>query len=326
MADNVANMKIYRGLASIPAGSLKNACVTVGNFDGVHRGHRALLGQTRDLANRYAGDACALTFWPHPRSIVSSNVPPLISTLPQREAWIAETGIDALIVQPFDLDFAATSPEDFLRLLKASLAPRHLILGHDFKFGKGGRGTAELAKTMADDLGFEVTEFEQVYLNESVVSSSHVREALLAGDVRKAHDYLGRPWQVWGHSQPGAGRGRTLGFPTVNFATENDLLVPDGVYGGRLHLADGSQWVAAISVGTNPTFGTEPRHLEAFILDCESPNVAGELRLDVISYVRTQVTYGHAAKLIEQIAADVDVIREQALRERWLPSVANSAV
>lgn len=314
-------MKIFRNLSGVPTGAVTNACVTIGNFDGVHRGHRALLGQTREAANHSNGTACALTFWPHPRTVVSAKAPPLVCTLKQREVWVAETGIDVLVVQTFDHQFAATKPEDFLSTLVKTLNARRLILGHDFRFGQGGTGSVALARQWAKTLNIEVEEFAQVFLHESVVSSSHVREALAVGDVRKAYEYLGRPWQIWGQATSGAGRGKTLGFPTVNFKTENDLLVPDGVYGGRIRLANGQRLVAAISVGVNPTFGAEPRHVEAYLLDIEHPDVAGDLQLEFLTYLRTQVTYPHAARLIEQIEADVATIREQAEREHWLASL-----
>lgn len=319
-------MRIFTDLAAISEGEVRGGCVTVGNFDGVHRGHRALLGRTIELARESQGTACAVTFWPHPRSVVSSSTPLLISTPEQRQRWIEELGVDVLVVQRFDREFAATPPDVFLGELRRRLDARHLVLGQDFHFGRGGRGSVDMARELSGQLGFVVDEFEPVYLNESVVSSSHVRDALAAGDVRKAREYLGRPWQIWGNAVSGAGRGRTLGFPTINFATKNDLLVPDGVYGGRLRLADGTSWVAAVSVGTNPTFGEEPRHVEAFLLDCEAPDVAGDLRLEFMLYVRSQVTYSHAAKLIEQIDADVAVVRDHAQRERWLEPVGAARV
>lgn len=311
-------MKIFRNLSAVPAGAVHNGCVTIGNFDGVHRGHRALLGQTREAARQQNGVACAVTFWPHPRAVLSQNAPQLVATLDQREAWIAETGIDVLVVQSFDREFSATPPEQFLQTLVQTLDAKRLILGHDFRFGKGGKGSVQLARQLAPSLKIEVEEFAQVYLHESVVSSSHVREALADGDVRKAHEYLGRPWQIWGQATSGAGRGRTLGFPTVNFKTDNDLLVPDGVYGGRIRLANGQRLVAAISVGINPTFGSEPRHVEAYLLDAEQPNVGGVLQLEFLAYLRAQITYSHAGKLIEQIEGDVANIRELAVREQWL--------
>lgn len=150
------------------------------------------------------------------------------------------------------------------------------------------------------------------------VSSSYVRRLLHEGDLETTRAFLGRPWQITGSVVPGAGRGKTLGYPTVNIDTDNDLLIPDGVYGGRIHMEDGTCRTAAISVGTNPTFGEEPRHAEAFVLDFQDGEIAGEIRLEFWSYVRAQITFTDAARLIKQMEADVDLIRRTAERQGWL--------
>ncbi|RMF12514.1 MAG: riboflavin biosynthesis protein RibF [Candidatus Dadabacteria bacterium] len=310
-------MHIFEHLDDV-RGRIASSVVTIGNFDGVHRGHRALLGTTCDLARQQDATSCALTFWPHPRSVLEGGAPPLICTLAQKKAWIAETGIDALCIQPFDRDFAALEPETFLELIIDAFSARHLVLGHDFRFGRGGAGTFELAATFAARHGVDVTRIDEIRLGDEVVSSTSIREALLAGNVQRAWELLGRPWQVWGTHTAGAGRGRTLGYPTINLATDNELIVPDGVYGGRMILADGSRHVAAISVGTNPTFGNEPRHIEAFLFDCEDPDTQGELRLEFFTYVRAQVVFEDAARLIQQIEADTSIIRAQAEEQDWL--------
>lgn len=311
-------MQQFSAIAAVPDTALNRSVVTIGNFDGVHRGHQALLARTVADARELDAAAVAITFWPHPQAVLTGTPPPLIATLEQRLAWIAATGIDIAVVQAFDTAFSQLDPPAFLRLIQQYLRPQRLVLGHDFRFGHRGRGTIDTAREFLQASGIDVDEVGAVTVGDTIVSSSRIRHALAAGDVRFAAKLLGRPWQIWGHATPGAGRGRTLGYPTVNVATQNDLLIRDGVYGGVLARADGSRFVAAVSIGTNPTFGQEPRHAEAFLLDYRSPSVEGSFCLELHSYLRDQIAYSDAAQLIAQIEADVDQIRRQAEAEGWL--------
>lgn len=292
--------------------------LTAGNFDGVHPGHQALIAATRESAARRGGAAVALTFDPHPETVLRGATPAALTTPERRLALLACAGVEHLIIQPFDGPFADTTAEEFLALLARTLDLRDLLLGYDFRFGKGGRGDVALARALAPKLGFSVRQVEAVLAGGEPISSSRIRRALAGADVSRAGALLGRPWTVEGSVGGGAGRGRTLGFPTANLQTTQPLIAPDGVYGGVAVTADGRRWVAAVSIGTNPTFGEEPRRLEAFLLDYPEDRVTGAMAVELLTFLRSQIAYPHAAHLIAQIESDVQAIREAAAAERWL--------
>jgi riboflavin kinase/FMN adenylyltransferase len=293
--------------------------LTIGNFDGVHLGHQHLIRSTLDTADRLRATPFLLTFDPHPQLILRGSAPPLLCTLPQKIAWITELGMKEVIVQPFSRSFAELSPEAFLERLKV-LFPhlRGIVVGHDFRFGRSGKGDFSLLSAWGSTSGVEVREVPPWTLHGRPVSSSLIRSLLSQGDVAQARLLLGRPWQVWGKPGRGAGRGKTLGFPTINLVTENPIVVPDGVYGGRMRIGD-RLYVSAISVGTNPTFGEEARRAEAHLLGFSDPLDHGrELKLEFLTYLRAQVRFFDLSRLITQMEADVAIIQEQAHRERWL--------
>jgi len=309
---------VVEGISAAEPYARTGVYLTIGNFDGVHLGHQALLERTRELAHAQELKAAVLTFWPHPQTVLTDTPPQLLSTRAQRQQQIAETGIDLLVVQPFNRDFAETLPYEFLELLHKHLHVRGLILGHDFRFGHRGQGTVALAEEYAAEHDIEVEEFPPFQVRGMVVSSSRIRTLLAQGDVARAFTMLSGPWTIQGRPTSGAGRGRTLGFPTVNLDTDNDLVVADGVYGGRIRVGTGPWYIAAISVGTNPTFGAEPRHVEAFILDYPDAAIEGLVTLEFWHYVRAQVAYTGAEKLIQQMEADVALIRDIAAQQAWL--------
>lgn len=312
-------MQIHSSLAAAAAAIRPTpVALTIGNFDGVHLGHRALIDAVRGSAARIGGVSVIMTFSPHPEAVLRGAAPEALTTLDRRLSLLAETGIDHVIVQTFDVAFAAIEAEAFLRGLAVDLGVRRLVLGHDFRYGHGGRGDVELARRLGPELGFEVEQVEAVLEGGEPISSSRIRRVLSIGDVEKAHRLLGRPWRIEGRVSRGAGRGKTLGFPTINLATGQPLIVPDGVYGGVATTSDGGRWVAAISVGTNPTFGDEPRHFEAFLLEYPYDTVSGDCAIELRQWLRGQIAYSHAAPLIAQIEADVRTIREQAATGGWL--------
>lgn len=307
-------------LAGIPEAAAieQPVALTIGNFDGVHLGHVALLVAVRDAASELGGVAAALTFDPHPQAVLTGRAPAAIMTARQRREALAAKKLGFLIEQPFDTAFSQLDAEDFLHRIADHMPLRCLVLGHDFRFGRGGRGDHALATELGAELGFEVRRIAAEQVGGLPVSSSRIRQHLQRGEVREAAELLGHPWEILGSAVPGAGRGRTLGWPTINLQSDNELIAPDGVYGGRLRLADGRCFVAAISIGTNPTFGQEPRHAEAFLLDYDDGLVEGDLRLELLDYLRGQIAFDEAAHLIAQIEADVGLIRETARREAWL--------
>ncbi len=312
-------MQIHTSIDAAKAAIGKTpVALTAGNFDGVHPGHQALIAATRFAAQQQSGTSVVLTFDPHPEAVIRGKAPDALTTAERRLALLAATGVDHLILQRFDSAFAQTSAEDFLALLARAFHLTDLLLGYDFRFGKGGRGDLALARALAPSLGFGVQQVEAVLVGGEPISSSRIRGVLAGGDVAKAAQLLGRPWTVDGAVGGGAGRGKTLGFPTANLTTTQPLIAPDGVYGGVAETEDGQLWVAAISIGTNPTFGDEPRRLEAFLLDYPNDRVEGRLAVELRVFLRGQITYPHAAHLIAQIEADVRLIQDTAVSEHWL--------
>jgi riboflavin kinase/FMN adenylyltransferase len=295
----------------------KGVVLTLGNFDGVHLGHQHLLRSLVDEAKRISAVSLAMTFDPHPQKILKGESPHQITTLPQKSRFIAETGVDVLWIHPFTEEFSRLSYREFLQYLSETVSLKGFVIGYDLRFGFRGEGDGESLRRWARERGIEVRDVPPWRIGEETVSSRRIREVLKEGNVVKARFFLGRPWQIWGEKGSGAGRGKVLGFPTLNVVTRNDLLVPDGVYGGRTRIG-GKIYISAISVGTNPTFGSEPRHTEIYLLDYTPQEEEREMEVEFWTYVRDQVKFSSASLLIQQMEEDVKGIREQAQRERWL--------
>jgi riboflavin kinase / FMN adenylyltransferase len=318
-------MRILEGAASRGAEVGRTPlALAIGNFDGVHRGHQELVRIARARAADLGGEAGVLTFWPHPARIFAPTLaPPLIVSLERRLELLAETGADLAIVEPFTQELAAVEAEDFVRdWLAARLGANDLIVGYDFSFGRGRRGKAELLRTLGAALGLGVSIVSPVSVDGLPCSSTKVRELVLEGRVEGAALLLGRPFEVTGPVVRGAGRGRGLGIPTANVATEAELLPKLGIYAARGHLLDahgaseGSHRVA-LSVGSNPTFnplaGTpgaaNPITVEAHLLDFDADLYGRRLRLEVLHRLRDERRFASVEALLEQIRADIAEVR-----------------
>src|SRR4051794_14621593 len=269
--------------------------VAVGEFDGVHIGHREVI----DAADT------VLTFEPHPRAVVApDSAPPLLTSLAVKTDLVAELGVQELVVIPFDGSFAAQSPQDFIdRVLVERLGARRVSVGENFRFGHRAKGDAAL---LAEQTAFETRVVEMVELDGEIVSSTHIRGLVTAGEVDVARRFLGAPFQMRGLVAHGDKRGRTLGFPTANLVPEPGLIVPGhGVYACRAEL-DGRSWTAATNVGIRPTFKTGRGLLvEAYLLDFDGDVYGRELRLDFVERMRGERRFDSAEALIEQMRLDV---------------------
>lgn len=292
--------------------------LTLGNFDGVHIGHQAVLARLGEVARERGLASLAMTFDPHPSVIHNPGAAPqLITGLEEKLARIAATGIDAVLVQPYSLEFAAQSAEQFIAdFLARDLNVRAIVVGHDVRFGKDNTGDLSTLQTVGprhgvdtvvaiDDLG------DGAHLGR--VSSTHIRELLLAGKVEAAAVMLGRAHCVTGTVVHGNARGRTMGFPTANIGGEVAGLVPaDGVYAGWVYFADGVRQPGAISVGSNPTFAGDCRRVEVHVVDVNFAdlNVYGEpARVEFVSHIRGQVAFTGMDALIDQIRRDLVEVR-----------------
>ncbi len=272
--------------------------VAVGEFDGVHLGHREVI----------VGNDTVLTFEPHPLAVIRPEAAPkLLTSLEVKVELVAGLGVEELVVIPFDERFAAQSPQEFIdQVLIGRLGATHVSVGENFRFGNGAAGGTDMLET---DPRFQTRVVELVEVEGEVVSSSHIRALVLAGDVEHAGRFLGAPFQLRGEVVAGDRRGRKLGFPTANIVPDERLVCPGhGVYAAR---ADGAP--AAVSVGVRPTFGTGRAVLvEAYLLDRDEDLYGRTMRVDFLSRLRGERRFDTTEALIEQMRRDVRETRERA--------------
>lgn len=316
-------MQVFTDLEQVPDGFGPSA-VTIGNFDGVHRGHQAVLGRLVRLARADGLAAVAVTFDPHPAVVHRPDAAPeLLTGLEDRLDLLAATGLDAVLVIPYSLGFARQSPEEFVtRYLTDALGARSVVVGHDVRFGRDNAGTLATMVELGGEHGFEVVAIDDVgeCLAESAGarqrwSSSAARALLAEGDVAQAADVLGRPHRVRGTVVHGDARGRELGFPTANLARIAGMVPADGVYAGRLlrpALAAREpqhpdvRLPAAISIGTNPTFDGVERRVEAYVLDRTDLDLYDEeVVLELVEHLRPTLRFDGIEPLVRQMHDDV---------------------
>jgi len=297
----------------------RGAVLAIGNFDGLHRGHALLLRRARELALARERPVGVLTFEPHPRSVfVPAAEPFRLTPFRVKERELARLGVDLLFVQHFDLGFAAKSAEDFLtEIIVAAIGASHVVVGWDCTFGKGRRGTPDLLRAAGRECGFDVTVLEPIRgADNTVYSSTHIRELLKAGEPREAAALLGRFWEIDGRVAVGDRRGRTIGFPTVNLGLDEYLRPAFGVYAVRVS-GDGADDPFAgrtidgvANLGLRPTVGgLEPR-LEAHLFDIDADLYGRHLRVALVDFIRPEQRFSGLDALQAQIAADARRARE----------------
>lgn len=308
--------------------------VTIGNFDGVHRGHQQVLSQLIRTARLNRAKSVAVTFDPHPAQVHRpESAPELIMGLHDKLQALGELGLDAVLVMKYSLELASLTPEEFVgSVLVDALHASHVVIGHDTRFGKGNSGDLNTMRELGEKFGFEVliiSEFGSegfpIHDDDGTdrrCSSTWVREALRNGDVATAAAVLGRPHQMRGEVVHGAARGRALGFPTANLSSDASGLIPaDGIYAGWLVDQAGTRWPAAISVGSNPTFDGVSRQVEAHVIDrpaesVDDFNLYGQtVVVEFVARLRGMVAYRGPEALVEQMRQDV-VQTHDLLRKR----------
>ncbi|WP_432485068.1 bifunctional riboflavin kinase/FAD synthetase [Kineococcus esterisolvens] len=309
-------MQRWDGLADVDPG-FGPSVVTIGNFDGVHRGHVAVLESVVRAARHRAAAAVAVTFDPHPLQVlVPERAPGLLTGLDHRLELMAACGLDAVLVVPFTRELASWSPERFVEdVFVRALGAVEVVVGHDVRFGRANSGDLATLRELGRRHGFEVTALDDLGDGGARPagaaprwSSTEVRQALAAGDVERAAAVLGHPHRVSATVVHGDHRGRELGYPTANLSTaDTEGLVPaDGVYAGWLHRPSGERLAAAVSVGTNPTFDGVERRVEAHCLDSPGIDLYGErVAVDFLHRLRPTLRFDGAAALVEQMARDV---------------------
>jgi len=291
--------------------------VTIGNFDGVHLGHRELLRRTVARARAEGVASVALTFAPHPVRFFSPRSRFYEITGPEEKAaLIGETGIDALVVEPFDGGVGQMWPADFAReILARRLRARWVIVGYDFTFGRNRTGAPAALAEMGRDLGFEVEVVPPILRGGAIVSSSRIRELLLAGRVREAAELLCRPYRISGPVVTGAGRGWKLGFPTANVQFAQELIPLPGVYVVEAEV-DGERRRGVANIGFNPTFGENSLGVEVHLLDFEGDLYGKAMSVAFRDRIRDERKFKSVDELARQIAKDVQYAREFGGRRR----------
>jgi riboflavin kinase / FMN adenylyltransferase len=303
-------MQIVRGLESVPPDA-RPSVVALGTFDGVHLGHRAILGTAVTRARAAGLQPLACTFEQHPAEILNpARAPKSITTVGERLELIGETGVDGVVVLSFTPALAAVEPEAFVKdVLLGRLRAQEIVVGFNHRFGRGARGDAGLLQAMAGRLGFQAHVVPPLTVEGVAVSSSEVRTALQRGEVVTAARFLGRPYWIAGAVTRGHGRGRTIGFPTANLAPDRDLLIPKGVYGCFAHV-EGVAHPAVVNVGVRPTFSETTLAIEAHLLDFTGDLYNRRMRLDFILHLREELRFPSVDELKAQIARDAAAARE----------------
>ncbi|NNG98568.1 bifunctional riboflavin kinase/FAD synthetase [Gordonia araii] len=311
----------WRGLDDIPA-DWGRCVVTIGVFDGVHRGHAQLIKAATTAAAERGLPSVLMTFDPHPAEVVRPGThPPQLTTLTRRAELAEQMGIDVFCVMPFTPALASRSPKDFAHsILVETLHAADVVVGDNFTFGHKAAGNVEKLREFGTRFGFEVQAISLFGEHAVTFSSTYIRSCVAAGDVTSAAEALGRPHRVEGVVVRGDGRGRELGFPTANVAPPMYAAIPaDGVYacwftvigpGAKVgKVKHGKRYQAAVSVGTNPTFSGRARTVEAFVLDTEADLYGQHVAVDFVERIRPMEHFDSVDDLIKAIADDVDRTR-----------------
>ena len=301
-------MKVVHSLAEAQISG--SSVVTIGNFDGLHRGHRSILERVRDRARELGTISVAITFDPHPlRFLAPDRAPRLIATLDQKIRLIGDIGIDLLLVQEFNDHFSKLSPKEFIyTYLINHFRVQAVCVGHNFRFGHRHAGDVDTLTRWRDH--HEVIEVGPVATGRDFVSSSRIRRALTDGDVRATRRMLGRCYEVEGEIVSGSGRGRSETVPTLNMKSQNELMPGDGVYVTRIAVDGGSLLQAVTNVGTRPTFGGKNRTIETHVLDGVVPEAGADGRLRFLKRLRDEKKFSSAEDLLNQIRVDVATARK----------------
>ncbi|PKN30518.1 MAG: riboflavin biosynthesis protein RibF [Deltaproteobacteria bacterium HGW-Deltaproteobacteria-21] len=290
---------------------LNNPVLTIGNFDGVHKGHLALFDIVKKRAKAIGGQSAVMTFDPHPVKIVKKgNGPALITQTEQKLCLISNAGIDVILCIPFTAQFASIPAESFVKdILLDKIGVKELVVGYDYTFGRNRTGNLALLQKMGKELGFQVHLVGPVHIDHTVVSSTSIRTLVREGNLAEARMLLGRDYQIWGTVVKGANRGgRLLGFPTANIKPGDELLPKRGVYAVMVEV-DERLFCGVTNVGFNPTFGENSLSIETYILDFSEDILGKKIKIKFLHRIRDEKTFGGVKELTDQIALDVQEAR-----------------
>jgi riboflavin kinase/FMN adenylyltransferase len=291
---------------------LRNPVLTIGNFDGVHKGHLALFDKVMERAKAINGQSVVMTFDPHPIKVMNpGNGPPLITPIEQKLELISDTGIDVIICLAFTPEFASLSAEDFVQdILMDRIGVREIVVGYDYTFGHRRQGEVSLLREMGDKLGFRVHLTGPIHLDDAVVSSTSIRKFVQQGNLVDAKKFLGRDYQICGTVVKGKGRGgRLLGFPTANLKPIDELIPRRGVYAVFVRV-DNHDYCGVTNIGYNPTFGDDALSVETHLLDF-SENIVGKMiKVKFVQRLRDEKTFKDVKELSDRITQDIEQARK----------------
>jgi len=299
-------MKIYRDIGEISS-PLTGACVTIGNFDGVHLGHQQLFAEVVKSAQQKNGTSVAITFDPHPLQVLLPEGIKLISTVEQKIELVEMAGIDVLLIIPFTLEFAKTTAEYFVKhFLVKGLGVQELVVGYDYAFGKGRSGNIDFLRSQGKQFGFPVKIIDPYYVNNELVSSTKIRQLVMSGRMRDACTLLGRYYQIRGTVRVGRQRGgKEIGFPTANLRFDREDLVPKhGVYVTQV-ICEGHCYGGILNIGRNPTFGEDQLVAETHIFNFNKDIYGKPIKINLIQFLRSERKFPGVKELSAQIEKDV---------------------
>ncbi len=304
-------MKVYYGLNEFK--TLSNAVVTSGTFDGVHLGHQKILNRLKELAEINNAESVVITFWPHPRTVVSSDSQELklISTLEEKIELLQKAGIQNILVIPFTREFSELSSEQFIQeILVKKIGTKTLVIGYDHRFGRNREGGFEYLKENSRRYGFDIEEIPRQEIEHLTISSTKIRNALAEGDVQTANELLGRPYSFNGLVAKGRQLGRTIGFPTANVqVAESYKLIPvNGVYAVRVTVRN-QQLNGVMNIGTRPTVEGVSRTQEVYIFNFDSEIYGEKTTVELIDFIRPEKKFEGLEQLKNQITADVSTAK-----------------
>ncbi len=301
-------MKVFRGAKRRP--KIKDAVLTLGNFDGLHLGHQKIIRKVAARARELGTKSVVYTFEPHPLKVVAPHKsPPLILDAKDKAGLIGSFGIDCLIFARFTKEFAATHPREFVeKVLHKALSVKEVWVGHDFSFGRGRAGTVGYLKELGKELGFKVFVVPAFKKGEHIVSSSRIRTLIKEGGVKGASALLGRDYSIKGRVVRGMDIGKAMGFPTANLAVESELVPANGVYAAYA-VIKGRRLPAVLNIGTAPTFGGRDRGVEVHILDFDGDIYGKRMEVHFVKRLRDEKAFKSKEALVRQITKDTEKAR-----------------
>lgn len=307
-------MRVVRSLEALHSATV--SAVTIGNFDGVHLGHKKIIAELKNVSVRLCCQTVLVTFHPHPLSVLTSEGIKIITPLAFKESLLEREGIDLLVVLPFDGHVRFLEAQEFVRLLVERLRMKAVVVGEDFRFGRDRKGDLSMLAELGSSWGFELVVVDKVQVDGRRVGSQEIRKMLLNGDVERAWTFLGRPYEIHGRVVHGKKRG--IGFRTANIVTDFDLIPKEGVYVTHFVVAN-ERFPSVTNIGRNPTFGEHVLSIETHVLDFSRDLYGYEVKLFFLQRLRDEIAFRDVESLNAQIERDIEAARSvfRSLKEPW---------